>query len=109
MKSRVWLLVGMLIGFLGLSAAQVPAQDYDITVVATNLNSPCGLTASALGDSDTLYFTEVPQAAEQGLGTNGSNTVSKLTLSTATIGVLNRGDPQPTNVVQDAGGASSRC
>jgi DNA-binding beta-propeller fold protein YncE len=104
MKTRLWLLVGMLVGFLGLSATQAPAQDYDFSVVATNLNSPCGLTASALGDSDTLYFTEVPQAAEQGLGTNGSNTVSKLTLSTSTIGVLSRGDPQPTNIVQDAKG-----
>jgi hypothetical protein len=38
------------------------------------------------------------------LGTNGANTVSKLTLSTSTVSVLNRGDPQPTNIVQDAQG-----
>jgi DNA-binding beta-propeller fold protein YncE len=94
----------MLVLFLGLSATEARAQDYQFNFVATGLASPVGLTASALGDSDNLYFTEVPNAAEEGLGTNGPNTVSKLTLSTSTVSVLNRGDPQPTNVAQDAQG-----
>jgi hypothetical protein len=89
---------------LGFAASEAGAQKYDIQAVASGLASPTGLAISGLGDSDTLYYTEVPQAAAQGLGSNGSNTVSKLTLSTSTTSLMNRGDPQPTNVVQDAQG-----
>jgi DNA-binding beta-propeller fold protein YncE len=86
-----------------LPAGEARAQDYNIRFAGVGLVQPVGLTASALGDNDTLYFTEMPQAA-QGFGTSGSNTVSKLTISTLSVTVLNRGDPQPTNVVQDAQG-----
>ena len=96
----LWLLLG-LIGILGLPTTEARAQNYEVNIIATGLNQPFGLTASALGDSDTLYFTEMPQAA-MGLGTSGSNTISKLTLSTGDVSVLNRGDPQPTSIVQDA-------
>src|SRR5690242_8423682 len=99
----LWLLLGLL-GILGLSATEARAQDYDVNIIATGLNQPVGITASALGDSDTLYFTEIPQAGAEGLGTNSSNTISKLTLSTGEVSVLNRGDPQPANIVQDAKG-----
>jgi DNA-binding beta-propeller fold protein YncE len=94
----------MLVAFLGLSATLARAQDYDVNIIAPGLNQPVGITASALGDSDTLYFTEIPQAAAAGLGTNGANTISKLTLSTGAVTVLNRGDPQPANIVQDTKG-----
>ena len=100
----LWLLVAMLVGFLGLSATQVQGQDYNVRFVATGLNKPTGLAVSGMGDSDTLYFTEVAHAAEEGFGTNSSNTISKLTISTGEVAVLNRGDPQPTNIVQDAQG-----
>jgi hypothetical protein len=107
MQTREKFLVGAVMAAAMLAAApakEARAQDYNVRFVATGLNQPVGLTASALGDSDTLYFTEIPQAAEQGLGINGSNTVSKLTISTGDVAVLNRGDPQPSNVVQDAQG-----
>ncbi|HLJ93192.1 MAG TPA: hypothetical protein VKU02_08380 [Gemmataceae bacterium] len=94
------LLVGMLVLFLGLAVTEARAQEYEINFVATGLSSPVGLTASGLGDSDSLYFTEIPQPLIG--GTSSSNTVSKLTLSTGEISVLNRGDPQPTSLVQDA-------
>jgi sugar lactone lactonase YvrE len=97
-----WLLLGILVlsASLGLSATEALAQDYQITVVASNLARPTGITASALGDSDNFYYTELPQP---GIG-QGSNTVSRLTLSTGTVTALNTGDPEPTNVVQDAQG-----
>jgi DNA-binding beta-propeller fold protein YncE len=98
-----WLIWSALVGNTGLCATAARAQDFDVNIIATGLNQPVGLAASALGDSDTLYFTETPQAA-MGVGTNGSNTISKLTLSTGQVSVLNRGDPQPTSVVQDAQG-----
>jgi DNA-binding beta-propeller fold protein YncE len=104
MKNRMWLLLGMLVALLGLRATLARAQDYEVRVVATGLNAPTGLTVSGLGDSDNLYFTEVPQAAAQGVGAKGANTVSKLTLSTSTVTVMNRCDPQPTSIVQDAQG-----
>jgi sugar lactone lactonase YvrE len=99
-----WLLWGVLVASSVLGVTEARAQDYDVRFVATGLNKPVGLAASASGDSDTLYFTEVAHAAEQGLGINSLNTVSKLTISTGDIAVLNRGDPQPTNIVQDAQG-----
>jgi sugar lactone lactonase YvrE len=97
----LWLLWGL--GFSGLGVTDARAQDYEVNPIATGLNQPVGIAASALGDSSTLYFTEMPQAA-MGVGTSGSNTVSKLSLSTGDVSVLNRGDPQPTNLVQDAQG-----
>jgi hypothetical protein len=106
MKNLVVFLVAAAMAAIttGTAPTQARAQDYDFAVVATGLNSPTGLTVSGLGDSDNLYYTEVPQAAAQGLGTKSSNTVSKLTLSTSSLTVMNRGDPQPTNIVQDADG-----
>jgi hypothetical protein len=102
LRCAVRLLLGMLVlsACLGLSATEARAQDYQITVVAKNLARPTGLTASALGDSDNFYYTELPQPGT----VQGSNTVSRLTLSTGTVAALNSGDPEPTNVVQDAQG-----
>src|SRR5207245_2108238 len=99
----LWLLVGMLVLLLGLAATEARAQDYQFTIVVSGLSQPIGITASALGDSDNLYFTELPQ---YGIASPfyGLNTVSGVTLSTGTITVLNRGDPAPTNVVEDAKG-----
>jgi sugar lactone lactonase YvrE len=94
----------VLLGFSGLFLPEARAQDYNVRFVATGLNSPTGLAASATGDADTLYFTEIPQAAAQGLGTNGLNTISKVSISTGEVTVLGRGDPQPSNIVQDAQG-----
>jgi sugar lactone lactonase YvrE len=102
-RSSGWLLLGMLVLFLGLSATETRAQDYDVNIIASGLAQPVGIAASALGDSDNLYFTEIPTPAV-GLGTNGPNSVSRLTLSTNTVTALNKGDPQPTSVVQDAQG-----
>ena len=79
MRSRELFLVGVVMA--ALPAGEARAQDYNIRFAGVGLVQPVGLTASALGDNDTLYFTEMPQAA-QGFGTSGSNTVSKLTIST---------------------------
>src|SRR5262249_21738098 len=97
-----WLFLGMLVLSvpLGLSATTAWAQDYQISVVAMNLARPTGITASAVGDSDTLYYTELPQPGIM----QGSNTVSRLTLSATTVTALNSGDAEPTNIVQDAQG-----
>src|SRR5438132_11189123 len=82
MRSRNVFLVGAVMAAVMLAAApasETRAQDFDVNIIKTGLNQPVGIAASALGDSDTLYFTEIPQAGAEGLGTNGANTISKLT------------------------------
>ena len=61
-------------------------------LVANNLIKPTGLAAYPLGVA--LFYTEVPTPGVNG----GKNKVSKLTLKTGKITVIDAGDPDPINV-----------
>lgn len=79
-------------GVLSVSALAVGADSgYRIRVVASGLSRPTGI---AVGDWQTLYFTEVPTPGIAG----GQNGVSSLDLETGTVTVLHRGEPEPINL-----------
>ena len=64
------------------------------TVIARDLKKPYGLATDYLGN---LYFTEVPTPGVSGAN-GGKNKVSKLTLKTGKITVVDAGDPDPIDV-----------
>lgn len=79
-------------GVIGVSALSLSADTgYRLRVVASGLSSPTGI---AVGNWQTVYFTEVPTPGVAG----GQNGVSALDLETGDVTVLHRGEPEPLNL-----------
>jgi len=78
-------------------ASSASADQYSLSVVASGLHSPTGVTVEG---SEVLYFTQVPTPGVPG----GSNNVARLDLETGEVTILHMGEPEPRNITQDRNG-----
>ncbi len=112
-RSSYWL--GFAAGFAALSllltdavpsGSQSRAGDegdgsYETSVIARDLDQPVGITVGRLVHHRALFFTQVPTPGVPG-SMGGRNGVRSLTRDG--IGIINDGEPEPTNIVQDRNG-----
>ena len=75
--------------------------DGTTTKLLTGLNKPTGIAIDPSGEN--IYFTQIPTPGVKG-SDGGTNTVSKLNLSTHVVTVLHTGDPEPTDIAADRNG-----
>lgn len=90
---------GVVEGF-GEDGGATTGSEYEATVIARGLMNPTGITAARLRGSHALFFTQLPEPGVP----MGSNTVNRLSLASGRITELTRGEPEPTNIVQDRHG-----
>ncbi len=83
---------------LASTVAPLVAQPtFRLSVIATGLQRPVGI---AVGGSEDLYFSEVPNPGVP----NAGNGVSHLDLETGVVTLLSGGEPEPTNLALSRNG-----
>lgn len=83
------------LSFAGLTAAAtLSASEYEISIIAENLNKPVGI---AVDSSRNIYFSEVPEPGVFG----GENAVKRYNQRRGTTTTLAQGEPYPINIALD--------